>query len=233
MVVNASFYYFAGFMEQFWDFFSQLTNPRTIIEYGGLILLCTVVFIENGLFFGFFFPGDSLLFTAGLLTATNVLAQPLAVVLIAVFLSAVLGNFVGYYFGFKTGNALFNRKDSFFFRKSHLKAAADYYEKHGARTLIVGRFLPVIRTFAPIVAGMIRMPMATFTLANVAGAGLWVFSLITVGYYVGTKVPNAEQYLGYIVIGLIIITGIPVATALMKNRKKSSGRGESSLPKID
>jgi membrane-associated protein len=220
-------------MEQIWDFLSQLTNPRTIIEYGGLILLCAVVFTENGLFFGFFFPGDSLLFTAGLLTATHVLAQPLVVVLVAVFLSAVIGSFVGYYFGFKTGNTLFNRKDSFFFRKSHLKAAADYYEKHGARTLVVGRFLPVIRTFAPIVAGMIRMPIATFTLANLAGAALWVFSLISIGFFVGTKVPNAEQYLGYIVIGLVVITAIPVVTTIMKNKKKSGSKGDSSLPKVD
>jgi len=227
-MVHVSFYYFAASMEQFWDIISQLTNPRTIIEYGGLILLCGVVFVENGLFFGFFFPGDSLLFTAGLLTATHVIAQPLMVVLIAVFLSAVIGNFVGYYFGFKTGNGLFNKKDSFFFRKSHLKAAADYYEKHGARTLVIGRFLPVIRTFAPIVAGMIRMPIAAFTLANVLGAFLWVFSLITIGFYVGIKVPNAEAYLGYIVVALVVITTIPVASALFKNRRKTIAKNPAS-----
>lgn len=209
-------------MEQIWDFFTQITNPRTIIEYGGLFLLASVVFIENGLFFGFFFPGDSLLFTAGLLTATEVLPQPIAVVILVVLLAAIIGNYVGYYFGYKTGDGLYRKKDSFFFRKSHLTAATDYYNKHGMRTLIIGRFLPVIRTFAPIVAGMIQMPIVKFTIANVSGGVLWVVSLILAGYYTGIVVPNAESYLGYIVVALVVITAIPVVRTLLKNRKKRS-----------
>jgi membrane-associated protein len=204
------------------EFFSNAMayfQPEYIIRYGGLLLLLSVVFIENGLFFGFFLPGDSLMFTAGLLTATGVLNHSFIIVLSSVIITAILGSLFGYYFGLKAGSKLYVRKDSFFFRKSHIATAEKYYERYGTRTLVIGRFLPVVRTFAPIVAGIVKMPLSTFMGANIIGAFAWVGSLISLGYFLGKVWPNAEQYLGYIIILLVIITAIPVMRTYIKAKK--------------
>ena len=216
-------------MTEIWDsivHFFSLFQPKYIIENGGLILLLAVVFIENGLFFGFFLPGDSLLFTAGLLCATGILPQPFILVITSVFATAVLGNIVGYWFGKRAGSSLYNRKDSFFFRKGHLKAAEEFYLKYGTKTLIIGRFLPVIRTFAPIVAGAINMTFPKFMFANILGAAAWVGSLVTIGYFLGTVWPEAEHYLGYIIILLVVITAIPVVKTFL-NQKKNKPKGNA------
>ena len=207
-------------IQQFLTFF----QPKNIIEYGGLIFLLAVVFIENGLFFGFFLPGDSLMFTAGLLCATGVLNHPFELVISLVFITAVLGSTFGYYFGYKTGDRLHTREDTFFFRKSHLRTAEEFYARYGSRTLIIGRFLPVIRTFAPIVAGFIKMPFANFMFANILGAAAWVGSLLTIGCFLGTVWPNAEHYLGYIIIALILITAIPVISTFIRAKRKSKAQ---------
>lgn len=203
-------------IKEFFVFF----QPENIIRYGGLIFLLTVVFIENGLFFGFFLPGDSLMFTAGLLCATGVLDHSFALVISSIFITAVLGNIFGYYFGARAGRSLYTRKDTFFFRKSHIQTAEQFYNQYGMRTLIIGRFLPVVRTFAPIVAGIIKMPLGTFMLANVAGAAAWVGSLVTIGYYLGKVWPDAEKYLGWIILALILITAIPVIRTYLSAKKK-------------
>jgi membrane-associated protein len=203
-------------IKEFFVFF----QPENIIRYGGLIFLLTVVFIENGLFFGFFLPGDSLMFTAGLLCATGVLDHSFALVISSIFITAVLGNIFGYYFGARAGRSLYTRKDTFFFRKSHIQTAEQFYNQYGMRTLIIGRFLPVVRTFAPIVAGIIKMPLGTFMLANIAGAAAWVGSLVTIGYYLGKVWPDAEKYLGWIILALILITAIPVIRTYLSAKKK-------------
>lgn len=207
-------------IQQFLTFF----QPKNIIEYGGLIFLLAVVFVENGLFFGFFLPGDSLMFTAGLLCATGVLNHPFELVISLVFITAVFGSTFGYYFGYKTGDRLHTRKDTFFFRKSHLRTAEEFYARYGSRTLIIGRFLPVIRTFAPIVAGFIKMSFAKFMFANVLGAAAWVGSLLTLGFYLGTVLPDADKYLGYIILSLILITAIPVITTFIRANRKSKAQ---------
>lgn len=203
-------------IKEFFVFF----QPENIIRYGGLIFLLAVVFIENGLFFGFFLPGDSLMFTAGLLCATGVLDHSFALVISSIFITAVLGNIFGYYFGARAGRSLYTRKDTFFFRKSHIQTAEQFYNQYGMRTLIIGRFLPVVRTFAPIVAGIIKMPLGTFMLANIAGAAAWVGSLVTIGYYLGKVWPDAEKYLGWIILALILITAIPVIRTYLSAKKK-------------
>lgn len=203
------------------DFFAFF-QPENIISNGGLILLLVIVFIENGLFFGFFLPGDSLMFTAGLLCATGVLPQSFPLVITSIFVTAVVGNLVGYVFGARTGTALYQKKESFFFRKSHIRTAEEFYKTHGGRTLIIGRFLPVVRTFAPIVAGIIKMPFGTFMFANIVGAAAWVGSLVTLGYILGDQWPDAEKYLGYIILGLILITAIPVIRTFLRTRKKKT-----------
>lgn len=202
-------------MSETWEFLKTLTDPQSIITYGGLLLVCIIVFIENGVFFGFFLAGDSLILLTGMLTATGVINQPIAVVEISLIISAILGYLFGYWFGNHTGKALYKRKDTFFFRKSHIKAAEDYYARYGGSTLIIGRFMPIIRTFAPIVAGVIKMNLRTFMAFNVAGSLLWIGSFATLGYIFGEQF---APYISYIVIGLIVITAIPIVLTFVKQR---------------
>ncbi len=204
------------------DFLKQLTNPESIIHYGGLWLLLFVVFAETGLFIGFFLPGDSLIFISGLLCATkpHLLNISIFWLIILLISSAVIGNIVGYWFGKKTGENLFQKKDTFLFKKKHLETTKLFYEKHGGTALIFGRFLPIIRTFAPILAGVIKVEFKLFMIYNIAGASLWIISLTSIAFFLGIEFPQTEKYIGYIVIGLIIITTIPVLITYLKNRKK-------------
>jgi membrane-associated protein len=206
-------------MHEAWNFIKELVNPESIISYGGFWLLLFVVFSETGLFVGFFLPGDSLLFTAGLLTATGVIGYPIFVVVIGVCLAAIIGNSVGYAFGKKTGPALFNRKKTFFFKPTHLKSAKEFYDRHGGKAIILGSFLPIIRTFAPIVAGAVVLKYSKFFVYNLIGATLWSHSMILAGYFSGKYIPGVKEYLHYIVIFLVIITAIPVINTYLKERK--------------
>ncbi|MGZ5135539.1 MAG: DedA family protein [Flavitalea sp.] len=206
------------------DFLKTLTDPESIIHYGGLGLLLFVVFAETGLLVGFFLPGDSLIFISGLVCATkpDLLGVPFLVVLPLLMLAAILGNIFGYWFGRKAGANLYARKDSLLFRKKHLITTQAFYDKHGGKTLIVGRFLPIIRTFAPILAGVIKVDFKTFMIYNVIGAFAWIGSIASIAYFLGIKFPWIENYLGYIVIALIVITAIPVALTYFSSRKKSA-----------
>lgn len=202
------------------DFFKQLTDPQSIIQYGGFGLLLFVIFAETGLFVGFFLPGDNLVFIAGLLCSTrpHLMDVSFPVLLLSMIAAAVSGNMFGYWFGKKAGETLYTRKNSFFFRQSHVTTTKAYYEKHGGKTLILGRFLPVIRTFAPILAGVIKIDFKKFMLYNIIGAAAWIGSIGGIAYYLGYKFPEIENYLGYIFISLIILTTIPIITAWFKNR---------------
>lgn len=204
------------------DFLKQLTDPQSIIHYGGLWLLLFVVFAETGLLVGFFLPGDSLIFISGLVCATKpeLLNVSFPFLLILLILSAVIGNVFGYWFGKKVGEKLYTREDSFLFRKQHLITTKVFYDKHGGKTLILGRFLPIIRTFAPILAGVIKIDFKTFMMYNVIGAIAWIGSIAGIAYFLGKQFPAIENYIGYIVIGLIIITTIPVLITYFKSRKK-------------
>ena len=204
------------------DFIKQLTDPQSIIHYGGLWLLLFVVFAETGLLVGFFLPGDSLIFISGLLcaTKTDLLNTSLIELLILLMLAAIIGNIFGYWFGKKMGERLYTRKDSFLFRKQHLITTKAFYDKHGGKALVLGRFLPIIRTFAPILAGVIKIDFKVFMLYNIIGAVAWIGSIASAAYFLGKQFPQIENYIGYIVIGLIIVTTIPVALTYMKNRKK-------------
>jgi membrane-associated protein len=209
-------------MEEVRQLFSQLTNPEAIIHTGGLLLVLLVIFAENGLFFGFFLPGDTLLFTAGLLTSTGKFQVSILLLLGTVFIAAVLGSLVGYFFGLKTGDNFRNRKEGIFFRKRYIDAAEAFFTKYGGRALVLGRFLPIIRTFAPIFAGIVRLKFSEYFIYNLVGAFLWVFFMTLLGYYVGQWVPNSKDYLEYIVLGIIVITWIPVVTTYLKEQRKKS-----------
>lgn len=206
-------------MEEAWQFLKDLTNPESIVKLG-LPLLLFVIFAETGLFFGFFLPGDSLVFISGLLCATNpdLLGVNIFVLILLMSVVAIFGNIVGYYFGRKVGEGLYKKPDSFFFKRRHVDATKRFYEKHGGKTLFIGRFLPVIRTFAPILAGVIKIDPKKFMLYNLAGAFCWIGSIASIGFFLGTKYPGIKEYLGYIVIGLIVITAIPVVLTYIKEK---------------
>ncbi len=204
------------------DFLKQLTDPESIIKYGGLALLLFVIFAETGLFVGFFLPGDNLIFIAGLLCATkpDLLNVSFPLLLILMMLAAITGNMFGFWFGKKAGEALYNRKDSFFFRKRHLELTKAFYEKHGGKTLILGRFIPIIRTFAPIFAGVTGIGFRKFMLYNVIGAVAWIGGISSISFYLGKHFPEVENHLGLIFISLIVLTAIPLITAFLRSRKK-------------
>jgi membrane-associated protein len=204
------------------DFLKQLTDPQSIIQYGGLWLLLFVVFAETGLLIGFFLPGDSLIFVSGLLCATkpHLLNVSFPGLLFGLILAAVIGNMFGYWFGNKTGASLYQKKDSFLFKRKHLDTTKAFYDKHGGKALVLGRFLPIIRTFAPILAGVIKVDFKKFMIYNVIGALLWIVSIASIAYFLGIKFPEVENYLAYIIIGLIVITAIPVLLTYLKSKKK-------------
>jgi membrane-associated protein len=205
-------------MDGIFDFLKELVNPESIINYGGIYLLLFVVFAETGLFVGFFLPGDSLLFTAGLLCSAGILEMHPFLLVLLIIIAAVAGNMVGYGFGSKVGPLLFKRKSGIFFRQEHLVTAHEFYLKHGKKTIILSRFLPIVRTFAPIVAGIVKLDYYKFFLYSLTGAIFWVTVLVLTGYYMGKYIPGTKDYLGYIVIFLIVITSIPFIYNSIKKR---------------
>ncbi|WGQ07607.1 DedA family protein [Pedobacter gandavensis] len=206
-------------MQDFWNSLQQFIDPEKLLKEGGFYVVMFVIFAETGLFFGFFLPGDYLLFLAGMFVATGKLDVNLYVLIIGLIIAAVSGNFTGYWFGRKTGPVLYDRKDSFFFKKRYLKAAEDYYNKQGAFALIMGRFVPIVRTFAPIFAGVVKLDFKRFALYNFAGAIIWIASLTLLGYFLGKRFEKEiNDYLLYIIIGFIVITTIPLVYTFVKKK---------------
>jgi membrane-associated protein len=212
-------------MESFWQHLHDLTNAQSILSKGGFFILLAVVFAETGLFFGFFLPGDYLLFTAGLLCASGMFEVNIFTLIISLIIAGVMGNYVGYFFGRRTGPLLFNKHDSFFFKKRHVVMAEQFYVKYGGMALILGRFFPIIRTFAPIFAGVVKVDIKRFSLYNIIGSVAWVLMLCLTGYFLGRKFPEIRHYVQYIVLGFFVITTIPLIFAFLKKRtiKQSAG----------
>lgn len=206
-------------MHDFWNSIQHYISPEKLLKEGGFYVVLFVIFAETGLFFGFFLPGDYLLFLAGMFVATGKLDVNLYVLIVGLVIAAILGNFTGYWFGRKTGPVLYQRKDTFFFKKKYLKAAEEYYNKQGAFALIMGRFVPIVRTFAPIFAGVVKLDFRKFALYNVFGAILWIASLTLLGFFLGRKFEKEiNHYLLYIILGFITITTIPVLYAFLRKR---------------
>jgi membrane-associated protein len=210
---------------------SQLLQPQYYIENGGLWLLLFVVFAETGLFFGFFLPGDSLLFVAGIYSAplaAQIFASDnewLNLFIIFSFISAagILGNYVGYQIGNKVGPTMYDWKENIFFKKKYLVQAQDFYEKHGGRAIVIARFIPIVRTFAPIVAGIVKMDKAKFTYFNVVGCLAWVASMLCAGHFLQAYVLNQFQFdlkkhLEIIVLVIVFVTTAPVIFQVIKHR---------------
>lgn len=216
-------------MEHF-ESWKDLFNPEFYIKLGGFWLVLLIVFAESGLFFGFFLPGDSLLFISGIYSATIISESfgsmgndfmDTTVLALAVGVAAILGDSVGYWFGAKSGPMLYEKKESFFFKRSHLLKTQEFYQKNGALAIIIARFLPMIRTFAPIVAGIVKMERKKFLAYNVIGGFLWSFSLIFAGHYLDKLFIeqfgiDLKKHLEYIIIGLILVTTMPVLIKAMK-----------------
>jgi membrane-associated protein len=210
-------------MQDFWNHLQHFIDPEKLLKEGGFYVVLFVIFAETGLFFGFFLPGDYLLFLAGMFVATGKLDVNIFVLLIGLMVSAVAGNFTGYWFGRKTGPVLYQREDTLFFKKKFLKAAEAYYNKQGAFALIMGRFVPIVRTFAPIIAGVVKLDFRKFAFYNIAGAILWIGSLTLLGYFLGKKFEkDINKYLLFIILGFIIITTVPVIYAFLRKRSASN-----------
>lgn len=200
-----------------------------IIDHGGLYALLFIVFAETGLLVGFFLPGDSLLFAAGIYVAKlseSFFNVHYSVIILLVVIASVLGNLAGYWFGNKTGHLLYERKDTFFFKKKYLLQAHDFYERYGKATVFAAKFLPIVRTFAPIVAGIVKMPKSTFTFYNILGSVIWVTTMILGGHFLERWVQNQfgfslKEHIEVIAISIILITTLPVLFKLFFGKKKT------------
>lgn len=189
----------------------------TLLPAIGYLGIFAIVFAESGLLIGFFLPGDSLLFTAGFLASQNIF--DIRVLTLLCFIAAVVGDSVGYAIGHKFGRRLFRKQESFFFHPDHLIRAEKFYEEHGKKTIILARFLPVIRTFAPVVAGIGNMRYKTFLTYNMIGAFLWAVLLPLAGYYLGKTIPDVDKYLLPIIAVIIVLSILPQAISILKNEK--------------
>ena len=205
-----------------------------LIRWGGPLLVCIIVFIETGFFVGFFLPGDSLLVTAGVFSAAGVIS--LRWILLPVMLCAILGDQIGYWIGRAAGAALYRREDSFFFRRSHLLRAHDFYEKYGGKTVIFARFIPIIRTFCPPVAGAARMIYSRYLLYDVFGGIFWVGSMILGGYSLGRSIPNIGQRIHYVIAAVIAVSLLPAIISILRAKRHSQrdpAASTASLPEIE
>lgn len=200
--------------------FRDLLNPETIIQYGGLVLLLGIIFAETGLFFGFFLPGDSLLFAAGLLCESKYLSTSVGVLIPLLILAAVLGSTVGYGIGRWAKQYLEHRKENFFYKKKYIEMTETFYQKHGMMAFVLGRFLPIVRTFVPILAGMARIDFKKFWIYNLLGAAAWIVSMVLAGYLLGNAFPGLIDHLEIIVVVMIFVSTIPVITTFLRSQRK-------------
>ena len=203
-------------MQEYWDTFLQLLDAEVLIETGGFYLILLIVFAETGLFFGFFLPGDYLLFLAGLFCSLGKIDVDIVTLCVGLLTAGVLGNFTGYWFGWRTGPMLFQRKDTWMFKRKYVVMAEEFFHKYGGTALIIGRFVPIIRTFAPIFAGIVRFDLKRFALYNVGGAVIWVSTLTLSGYFLGKNFPEIIHFVEYIVVGMIVIAFTPIAITLLR-----------------
>jgi membrane-associated protein len=198
------------------NFLHHLLDVRGIIQWGGAAMVCAIVFAETGLFVGFFLPGDSLLVTAGVFAAAGQLK--LSWLLGLVTLCAIAGDQLGYLIGYQAGSALYDRPDGRFFKRKYLQRAHDFYEKHGARTIILARFVPIVRTFCPPVAGAAKMSYPRYLAYDIVGGFLWVWGMVLLGYTLGRNIPNIDKRIHYVIAIVIVASLIPAAVSALKAR---------------
>ncbi len=218
-------------LESILHFLRSLYSPdglKQLILWGGPALVCAILFVETGLFVGFFLPGDSLLVTAGIFSGQNFI--PLRWLLVPGILCAIVGDQLGYWIGRSAGPALYRREDSLFFRRSHLQRAHDFYEKYGGRAVILARFVPIIRTFCPPVAGAAQMPYVRYLTYDIFGGIFWVSSMVLGGYVAGSRIPNIAKYLHLIIGAIILISILPPIIGILRAHHAAK-KGGAALPK--
>ena len=220
------------------EFFHSLSSPeglQNLVSRGGPIGLALIIFAENGLLIGFFLPGDSLLITAGILIGSHKVSIDFLPLALLLCVAAILGETVGYYIGKKTGKRLYSREDSRFFKKEHLMRTHVFYEKHGGQTIAIARFIPIIRTFVPVVAGAAGMDYRRFMIFNVVGGIVWIFAGLLLGLILGQSVKNIGDYL-YLVIGIVIFLSLlPPIIEWLRNRAKQrhEEKAHATVPSKD
>jgi len=224
-------------LESFFHFLHKLFNPtelQALIGQAGPPLVCAIVFVETGFFVGFLLPGDSLLITAGIVAYGVLQVSPQALLLdwlLPVMACAIVGDQLGYWIGRSAGSALYKRKDSLFFRKSHLQRAHDFYEKYGGRAVVLARFVPIVRTFCPPVAGAAKMPYGRYLAFDIFGGIFWVTATILGGYMLGRSIPNIGNYIHYVIAIVVVLSIMPAIVGVMKSRKAGGQRGPASAEK--
>ncbi len=207
-------------MHEFIEFIRHFLDPATLIAWAGYVGLTAIIFTETGLLFGFFLPGDSLLVTAGLFASQGKLDVYQLGALLTV--AAILGDSVGYAIGKATGPRIFSKPDSLLFNKKHLIRAEQFYEKHGGKTIIIARFMPIIRTFAPVVAGVGRVEYKRFITYNVVGGFLWVWSMLFTGYFLGRYIPGVDEHIEKVILVVIFLSILPGIISWLRERKKAA-----------
>lgn len=216
-------------MHSLLDLFHQLKDVQHLVQAGGYVGLTLIIFAETGLLIGFFLPGDSLLVTAGLLATQPKFGLNVMLMGLVLTVAAVLGNTVGYLIGKFSGPRLFTRDDSLLFKKKHLFRAQDFYERYGGQTLVLARFMPIVRTFVPVVAGLARMPFRPYTAYNVLGAVLWIWSMLFIGYFLGRYIPGIEHHIEKVILAVIFVSLLPGLISWYRERKRKTP-GSTSAP---
>jgi membrane-associated protein len=208
-------------MDFLWNLFHQIYDVETLVRVGGLATIAVIVFTETGLFVGFFLPGDSLLVTAGIFAASG--ALNIWTINVVLSLAAIIGDTVGYTIGARTGPKIFTREDSLFFHRKHLLHAKEFYEKYGGFTIFIARFVPIIRTFAPVVAGVGGMQYSRFIAYNVGGGIFWVMTTTLAGYFLGMMIPNIQERIHLVIVIVIFLSLLPIIIKFARERWKARG----------
>ncbi len=212
-------------MNSLLDFIHKLRDVQGLVAWGGYVGLTAIIFAETGLLIGFFLPGDSLIVTAGLLSATHDLMNVWLLGLLLT-VASIVGNTVGYAVGKAAGPRLFTREDSLLFNKKHLVRAHEFYERHGGVTIILARFMPIVRTFVPVVAGMANMDLRRYTLFNVIGGVAWIWSMLMIGFVLGRYIPGVEKHIEAMILLIIFVSFLPAIISWLRNRgQKAAGNG--------
>lgn len=206
-------------MPSFSELFELLKDLPALVQWAGYIGLIAIIFVETGFFFGFFLPGDSLLVTTGLLISTG-LDMDLYTLGIMLNVAAVAGDALNYWVGRITGPRIFVRDESFFFKRKHVERAHEFYVKYGAKTIFLARFMPIIRTFAPLVAGVAGMDYRTFAIYNVLGGTAWIWSMLFTGYFLGRYVPGIDRYIELVIIVVIFLSILPGIIGWWRERRR-------------
>ncbi len=206
-------------MDSLLDFFRRIRDVQGLVAWGGYVGMSLIVFAETGLLIGFFLPGDSLIVTAGLLAATTGIVNVYLLGLLLT-IASILGNTAGYAIGAATGPRLFTREDSLLFNKKHLNRAHAFYEKHGGLTIILARFMPIVRTFVPVVAGIGQMEYRRYMQYNIVGGVAWIWSMLFIGYFLGRYIPGVDKHIEIVILSVIFVSFLPGTIGWWRHRAK-------------